>query len=292
MPEQDFVMTAEAMRLKGIELPAAPEPPNRRCEFCDREREPLAMIDPWNPRKGRRWVGWVPCICPDALAIISEELNRRQRATYKIDELGKKQVLTHKLIEAGVGKKWIDAALKMPAAYILQARPYLEGLAKGKSNNAVIVGEGRLETAAYILKELLAQGKSGLWVHDGQLATVSFKDNASDNLSEAMINADYLIIQDLGTSVMGQYATGRLYYALQMRDSDAKPIITTIAGKYPSSKPHRNNAEAMATRIFGAMEASSKSGEAAQAIVRYVMSPDYEPIYTQAVEVWEEEESE
>lgn len=284
MPEQDFVMIARAMRDKGIELPDAPEPPNRRCEFCGLEREPMAMIDPWNPRKGRRWVGWAPCTCPEALMVLSEELDRRQRATSKIDELGKKQILSRRLIDAGVGKKWIDIALKMPAAYIMPPRPYIEGILKGNTNNAIIVGEGRLGTAAYILKELMGKGKTGMWVHDGQLATVSFKDNASENLSEAMINADYLVIQDLGTSVMGQYATGRLYYALQMRDSDAKPTITTVAGKYPPSRPHKSNAEAIATRIFGAMEASSKGGEAAQAIVRYIMSADYEPIYTQEIE--------
>ena len=283
MQVKDYLLIRRAMDEQKITPPDAEEPAAKRCEFCGEVREAIAIIDPWNPKKARRWVGWTPCTCPEALAILSEEMSRRDREVWKISDAENKQVLTRKLVEAGVGKKWIDLALHSSNLPNGQAVGYVNGLLEGNTNNAIVIGDGRVAAAAYIAKRLIEKGRNLMWITDGQLASTNFEGNAYRKMLDEAIKAEYLVIQDLGTSVMTQYTIGGLYFMLQMRDSDAKPAIVTVAGKYSAGRLHKQNAEAIAARIYGAMETSAQRGndEAAKGILKFVMAPGYEPVYTE-----------
>ena len=210
----------------------------KKCEFCGRELTPIGLdylyanISPDN-------IEYERCTCKKAQEYWKEkdkqdyEVEKRKHfrevinKIYKRNYIGKKfQNLNFENFNINSGN---EIAVKVANDYTNKC------ITKVQTKGLIITGEsglGKTHLAASIANKLIENDKIVLI---GRLTTLldmikeTFRDNtkSENELIELYSNVDMIIIDDLGTEKISQWALEKLYTIIQNRNENRLPIIIT-----------------------------------------------------------------
>ena len=210
----------------------------KKCEFCGRELTPIGLdylyanLSPDN-------IEYERCTCSKAQEYWKEkdkkdyEIAKRKHfrevinKIYKQNYIGKKfQNLNFENFNINSGN---EKAVKVANDYTNKC------ITKVQTKGLIMTGEsglGKTHLAASIANKLIENDKIVLM---GRLTTLldmikeTFRDNtkSENELIELYSNVDMIIIDDLGTEKISQWALEKLYTIIENRNENRLPIIIT-----------------------------------------------------------------
>lgn len=210
----------------------------KKCEFCGKELTPIGLDYLYAN------------ISPDVIKYERYDCNKAQEYWKKIDEQQYEtekrkhfRDIINKLYKQNyVGRKFQnlnfenfninsgnEIAVKVANDYTSKC------ITKKQTKGLIITGEsglGKTHLAASIANKLIKNGKIVLM---GRLTTLldmlkeTFRDNtkSENELIELYSNVDMIIIDDLGTEKISNWALEKLYTIIQNRNENRLPIIIT-----------------------------------------------------------------
>ncbi len=226
------------MALDNINYSKAVRKKLKKCKFCGKELSPIGLeflyanISPDNIKYER-------CICDKAKEYWKEKdeqeykNERRKRFRDFINEIYKQSYIGSKYQDMNFENFNINSGNEMA---VKVAKDYTNrSITKMQTKGLIITGEsgvGKTHLASSIANKLIENDKIVLM---GRLTTLldmikeTFRDNtkSENELIELYSNVDMIIIDDLGTEKISQWALERLYTIIQNRNEDGLPIIIT-----------------------------------------------------------------
>lgn len=211
---------------------------HNKCKFCGKDLKPIGLnylyanISP-------DFIEYERCTCEKSKdywkEIDFQILERKKKEHYKeiINRFYSQNYISKRLQDYNFDNfKATDINKKV----IEIAKDYTKKCIENKQENGLIItgdsGVGKTHLAASILNELIEEDKLVLM---GRLTLLldmikeTFKDNSkSENeLIELFSNIDMVVIDDLGTEKISQWALDKLYTIIENRNENKLPTIIT-----------------------------------------------------------------
>ena len=196
----------------------------KKCEFCGRELNPIGLdylyanFSPDN-------IEYERCTCSKA--------TKRKHFREVINKIYKQNYIGRKFQNLNFENFNSNTENKIAIAI---AKDYVNKNITGANTNGLIImgesGVGKTHLAASIANKLIENDKIVLM---GRLTTLldmikeTFKDNtkSENELIELYSNVDMIIIDDLGTEKISNWALEKLYTIIENRNENRLPIIIT-----------------------------------------------------------------
>lgn len=210
----------------------------RKCEFCGKELTPIGF-DYLYANISPEFINYERCNCKKA----KEYWNKQDQIAYEnekkkhyreiINKIYKQNYMQRNLQSKNFENFNIDSNNKIA---IKVAKDYTDKCIKNIEENGLIItgksGQGKTHLASAIANRLIEQDKIVLM---GRLTTLldmikeTFRDStkSENELIELYSNVDLIIIDDLGTEKISNWALEKLYTIIQNRCEKGLPIIIT-----------------------------------------------------------------
>lgn len=210
----------------------------KKCKFCGRELNPIGLdylyanLSPDN-------IEYERCTCKKA----QEYWNEKDKQDYEIAKRKHFKEVINKIYKQNyIGRKFQNLNFENfnsnteNELAIAIAKDYVnKNITSGNTNGLIIMGEsgvGKTHLVASIANKLIENDKIVLM---GRLTTLldmikeTFKDNtkSENELIELYSNVDMIIIDDLGTEKISNWALEKLYTIIENRNENRLPIIIT-----------------------------------------------------------------
>ena len=210
----------------------------KKCEFCGRELTPIGLdylyanFSPDN-------IEYERCTCKKA----QEYWKEKDKEDYEIAKRKHFREIINKIYKQNyIGKNFQNLNFENFSSNtenglaIAIAKDYInKNITSADANGLIIMGEsgvGKTHLAASIANKLIENDKIVLM---GRLTTLldmikeTFKDNtkSENELIELYSNVDMIIIDDLGTEKISNWALEKLYTIIENRNESRLPIIIT-----------------------------------------------------------------
>lgn len=210
----------------------------KQCEYCGRELIPIGLdylyanFSPDN-------IEYERCTCKKA----QEYWRKKDEKDYEIAKRNHFREVINKIYKQNyIGMKFQNLNFENfnsnseNELAIAIAKDYVNKNIKSKCTNGLIImgesGVGKTHLAASIANKLIENDKIVLM---GRLTTLldmikeTFKDNtkSENELIELYSNADMIIIDNLGTEKISNWALEKLYTIIENRNENRLPIIIT-----------------------------------------------------------------
>lgn len=210
----------------------------KKCEFCDKELTPIGL-DYLYANISPDAIKYERCNCNEAQEywnnVDNQEYEIEKRKHYKniINKIYKKNYVEEKFQEQNFENFNINSENEMA---VKVAKDYTDkSIEKMQSEGLIITGEsglGKTHLAASIANKLIENDKIVLMGRLTMLLDMikeTFRDNtkSENELIELYSNVDMIIIDDLGTEKISQWALEKLYTIIQNRNENRLPIIIT-----------------------------------------------------------------
>ena len=210
----------------------------KKCEYCGRELTPIGLdylyanISPDN-------IEYERCTCKKAQEYWKEkdkqdyEIAKRKHFREVINKIYKQNYIGMKFQNLNFENFNSNSENELAIAI---AKDYVnKNITSANTNGLIIMGEsgvGKTHLAASIANKLIENDKIVLM---GRLTTLldmikeTFKDNtkSENELIELYSNVDMIIIDDLGTEKISNWALEKLYTIIENRNENRLPIIIT-----------------------------------------------------------------
>ena len=210
----------------------------KKCEFCGRELTPIGLdylyanFSPDN-------IEYERCTCKKAQEYWKEkdkqdyEFTKRKHYREVINKIYKQNYIGRKF--QNLNFENFNSNSENELAIVI-AKDYVnKNITSANTNGLIIMGEsgvGKTHLAASIANKLIENDKIVLM---GRLTTLldmikeTFKDNmkSENELIELYSNIDMIIIDDLGTEKISNWALEKLYTIIENRNENRLPIIIT-----------------------------------------------------------------
>lgn len=211
---------------------------NSKCKFCGKDLKPIGL-DYLYVNISPEFIEYERCTCEKSInywkEIDMKDQEQKKRQHYKeiINQFYSQNYISKKLKEykfdnfkvTDINKKEVEIA-----------KDYTNKCINNKLENGLIItgnsGVGKTHLAASISNELI---EKDILVLMGRLTSLldmikeTFKDNSkSENeLIDLFSNLDMIVIDDLGTEKISQWALDKLYTIIENRNENKLPIIIT-----------------------------------------------------------------
>ena len=211
---------------------------SKKCEFCDKELKPVGL-DFLYANISSDCIQYERCTCSKAKEYWKKtdaqeyEIKKRKHFRDVINSIYKDNYIGRKFQEMNFENFNINSsneiAVKITKDYTNKC------ISKMQSEGLIIMGEsglGKTHLAASIANRLIENDKIVLM---GRLTSLldmikeTFNDNtkSENELMELYSNIDMMIIDDLGTEKISQWALEKLYTIIENRNENKLPIIIT-----------------------------------------------------------------
>ena len=210
----------------------------KRCEFCGKELQPLGF-DYLYVNISEDSIEYERCDCSKSKEYWQEidnkkyEQQKRNRIRNIINTIYKQNYIGRKLQEMNLENFYFDSSNK----YVLDVvNDYInKNKDTMKPDSLIIMGKsdvGKTHLAAAIANKLIENDKIVLMERltnllDRIRETYENNTKSENELIEIYSNADMLIIDDLGTEKISNWALEKLYTIIQNRYENGLPIIIT-----------------------------------------------------------------
>ena len=210
----------------------------KKCEFCDRELNPIGL-DYLYANLSTDNIEYERCTCKKA----QEYWKEKDKQDYEIEKRKHFREIINKIYKQNyIGMKFQNLNFEnFNCNYenemaIAIAKDYInKNITNADDNGLIIMGKsgvGKTHLAASIANKLIENDKIVLM---GRLTTLldmikeTFKDNtkSENELIELYSNVDMIIIDDLGTEKISNWALEKLYTIIENRNENRLPIIIT-----------------------------------------------------------------
>ena len=211
---------------------------NSKCKFCGKDLKPIGL-DYLYVNIFPEFIEYERCTCKKSInywkEIDMKDQEQKKRQHYKeiINQFYSQNYISKRLKEykfdnfkvTDINKKEVEIA-----------KDYTNKCINNKLENGLIItgnsGVGKTHLAASISNELI---QKDILVLMGRLTSLldmikeTFKDNSkSENeLIDLFSNLDMIVIDDLGTEKISQWALDKLYTIIENRNENKLPIIIT-----------------------------------------------------------------
>ena len=211
---------------------------NSKCKFCGKDLKPIGL-DYLYVNISPEFIEYERCTCEKSInywkEIDMKDQEQKKRQHYKeiINQFYSQNYISKRLKEykfdnfkvTNINKKEVEIA-----------KDFTNKCINNKLENGLIItgnsGVGKTHLAASISNELL---QKDILVLMGRLTSLldmikeTFKDNSkSENeLIDLFSNLDMIVIDDLGTEKISQWALDKLYTIIENRNENKLPIIIT-----------------------------------------------------------------
>lgn len=210
----------------------------KKCEFCGRELTPIGLdylyanFSPDN-------IEYERCSCKKA----QEYWNEKDKQDYEFTKRKHYREVINKIYKQNyIGRKFqnlnfenFNSNSENELAIVIAKYYVNKNITSANTNGLIIMGEsgvGKTHLAASIANKLIENDKIVLM---GRLITLldmikeTFKDNtkSENELIELYSNVDMIIIDDLGTEKISNWALEKLYTIIENRNENRLPIIIT-----------------------------------------------------------------
>lgn len=226
------------MALENIKYNEVIHKKMKKCEFCGRELNPIGLdylyanFSPDN-------IEYERCTCKKAQKYWKEkdkqdyEIAKRKHFREVINKIYKQNYIGLKFQNLNFENFNSNSENELAIAI---AKDYVNKNIKSECTNGLIImgesGVGKTHLAASIANKLIENDKIVLM---GRLTTLldmikeTFKDNtkSENELIELYSNVDMIIIDDLGTEKISNWALEKLYTIIENRNENRLPIIIT-----------------------------------------------------------------
>ena len=210
----------------------------KKCEYCGRELTPIGL-DYLYANFSSDNIEYERCICKKAQEYWKEkdkqeyEIAKRKHFREAINKIYKQNYIGRKFQNLNFENFNSNSANELSIAI---AKDYAnKNITSVNANGLIIMGEsgvGKTHLAASIANKLIENDKIVLM---GRLTTLldmikeTFKDNtkSENELIEIYSNVDMIIIDDLGTERISNWALEKLYTIIENRNENRLPIIIT-----------------------------------------------------------------
>ena len=210
----------------------------KRCEFCGKELQPIGF-DYLYVNISEDSIEYKRCDCSKSKEYWKEidnkeyEQQKRKRIRNIINTIYKQNYIGRKFQEMNLENFYFDSNNK----YVLDVvNDYInKNKDTMKSDSLIIMGKsdaGKTHLAAAIANKLIENNKIVLMERltnllDRIRETYENNTKSENELIEIYSNADMLIIDDLGTEKISNWALEKLYTIIQNRYENGLPIIIT-----------------------------------------------------------------
>ena len=210
----------------------------KKCEFCGKELQPIGL-DYLYINISEDSIEYERCDCSKSKEYWKEidnkeyEQQKRNRIRNIINTIYKQNYIGRKLQEMNLENFYFDSSNK----YVLDVvNDYInKNKDTMKSDSLIIMGKsdvGKTHLAAAIANKLIENDKIVLMERltnllDRIRETYENNTKSENELIEIYSNADMLIIDDLGTEKISNWALEKLYTIIQNRYENGLPIIIT-----------------------------------------------------------------
>ena len=210
----------------------------KKCEFCGKELRTIGL-DYLYANISPDAIKYERCDCNKAQEywkkIDEQEYEKEKRKHFRdiINKIYKQNYVGRKFQEQNFENFNINSENEIAVEV---ARDYTnKSIAKMQSEGLIITGEsglGNTHLAASIANKLIENDKIVLMGRLTMLLDIikeTFRDNtkSENELIELYSNVDMIIIDDLGTEKISQWALEKLYTIIQNRNENRLPIIIT-----------------------------------------------------------------
>ena len=210
----------------------------KRCEFCNKELTPIGL-DYLYANISPDAIKYERCDCNKAQEYWKKrdeqeyEIQKRKHFRDVINKLYKKNYNERKFQNLNFENFNINSENEMA---VKVAKDYTnKSIEKMQNDGLIITGEsgvGKTHLAASIANKLIENNKIVLMGRLTMLLDMikeTFRDNtrSENELIELYSNVDMIIIDDLGTEKINQWALEKLYTIIQNRNENRLPIIIT-----------------------------------------------------------------
>lgn len=211
---------------------------NSKCKFCGKDLKPIGL-DYLYVNISPEFIEYERCTCEKSISYWKEidmkDQEQKKKQHYKeiINQFYSQNYISKRLKEykfdnfkvTDINKKEVEIA-----------KDYTNKCINNKLENGLIItgnsGVGKTHLAASISNELI---QKDILVLMGRLTSLldmikeTFKDNSkSENeLIDLFSNLDMIVIDDLGTEKISQWALDKLYTIIENRNENKLPIIIT-----------------------------------------------------------------
>ena len=210
----------------------------KKCGFCNKELKPIGF-DYLYENVSPEYIEYERCTCKKA----QEYWRKKDEKDYEIAKRNHFREVINKIYKQNyIGMKFQNLNFENfnsnseNELAIAIAKDYVNKNIKSKCTNGLIImgesGVGKTHLAASIANKLIENDKIVLM---GRLTTLldmikeTFKDNtkSENELIELYSNADMIIIDDIGTEKISNWALEKLYTIIENRNENRLPIIIT-----------------------------------------------------------------
>ncbi len=211
---------------------------HNKCKFCGKDLKPIEL-DYLYTNVSSKLIEYERCTCKESKDYWND-------VDFKIQEQKKKEHY-REMINQFYSQNYISKRIKdynfknfkvtdVNKKEVEIAKDYTKKCTENKQENGLIItgnsGVGKTHLVASISNELIEKDKLVLI---GRLTSLldmikeTFKDNSkSENeLIELFSNVDMVVIDDLGTEKISQWALDKLYTIIENRNENKLPIIIT-----------------------------------------------------------------
>ena len=226
------------MALENIKYKEVIHKKLKKCEYCGRELTPIGLdylyanFSPDN-------IEYERCTCKKAQEYWKEkdkqdyEITKRKHFREVINKIYKQNYIGRKFQNLNFENFNSNSENELAIAI---AKDYVnKNITSANTNGLIIMGEsgvGKTHLAASIANKLIENDKIVLM---GRLTTLldmikeTFNDNkkSENELIELYSNVDMIIIDDLGTEKISNWALEKLYTIIENRNENRLPIIIT-----------------------------------------------------------------
>lgn len=211
---------------------------SKKCEFCGKELAPIGF-DYLYANISPEFINYERCTCKKAQEYwkkqdqIAYENEKKKHYREIINKIYKQSYMQKNLQSKNFENFNIGSNNKIA---IKVAKDYTDKCIKNIERNGLIItgksGHGKTHLASAIANKLIEQDKIVLM---GRLTTLldmikeTYRDNtkSENELIELYSNVDLIIIDDLGTEKISNWALEKLYTIIQNRCEKELPIIIT-----------------------------------------------------------------
>lgn len=209
----------------------------KKCEFCGKELKPIGL-DYLYVNISEDSIEYERCDCSKAEEYWKEdikeyEIQKRKRLRNTINSIYKQNYVGRRLQEKNLENFYFDSSNK----YVLDVvNDYInKNKDTMKSDSLIIMGKsdaGKTHLVAAIANKLIENDKIVLIdrltnLLDRIRETYENNTKSENELIELYSNVDMLIIDDLGTEKISNWALEKLYTIIQNRYENGLPIIIT-----------------------------------------------------------------
>lgn len=211
---------------------------HNKCKFCGKELKPIGL-DYLYTNISPDSIEYERCTCKESVefwkGIDLEVQEQKKNEHYReiINQFYSQNYISKRLKDYNFNNFKVTDSNKNEVEI---AKDYTKKCTENKQENGLIItgntGVGKTHLAASISNELIKEDKIVLM---GRLSSLldmikeTFKDNSkSENeLIELFSNTDMVVIDDLGTEKISQWALDKLYTIIENRNENKLPIIVT-----------------------------------------------------------------